>query len=329
MPACNNQPEIGIVAKVNGEPITMQELQARHDLDHMEWSDRTFPPAEELQSQYGDSLGSLIINRLVMQELKKEKLEVTNEEMSLAEREFYVDYAEGEFETILEDDAINIEMWLIFLRQRLSVQKFMQTVLRPGIRVNSEESTAYYNANLDQFNLPVRFHFLILEAEKKETLQELLKNYNEESENIAQIIGTNNSNVRIREVRISKDRLPPQWSDILKKLEQGKASKISSSPDGFEFIVLITRQDKTELPLAQAYPLIERELVEQKLEVAFEAWVEKELGESNIQIAGPLAEVWLSHRLNPMSNATYPKEMPWLDIIEEDYDSNTDPLEDE
>lgn len=327
--ACDNQSEIGVVARVNGEPITMHELQARHDLDHMAWSDRTLPPAEELQSQYGDSLGSLIINALVMQELEEEELEVTNEEMLLAERGVSVGYAEEEFEETLEDDAINIEIWRDFLRQRLSVQKFMQTVLRPGIRVSPEESIAYYNANIEQFSLPIRFHFLILEAQEEASLQNVLKRYNEKSENIAQIMSANNSDVIMREVRMSEDRLPPQWRDILKELKQGKATKVSSSPYGFEFIILISRQDETELTLAQAYPLIERELVEQKLESTFQAWIEEKLSESEIQIAEPLAEIWVSYRLNPVSNSTYPKEMPWLDIVEEDYGSDDDSFEGE
>lgn len=327
LPACNNQAETGVVARVNGDPITMRELQARHDLDHMVWSDRSLPPAEELQSQYGDSLAGLIINRLVMQELENEKLEVTAEEMSLAEREIRADYLEDEFELALEDDAIDIEMWRNFLRQRLSVQKIMQTVLRPSIRVSPEECSAYYAENIDQFRLPMRVHFLILEAADKKLLDDLVRAYNEESENIAQLLA-GKTDVRMREVRMGEDRLSPEWRDILKKLEQGEASKVYPSQGSYEFIILINKQEEAELPLAQAYPLIERELVEQKLEVAFEMWVEERIGKADIQIAEPLAGVWIEHRLNPASNATYPKEMPWLDI-EEDHDPNADPFEDE
>ena len=83
-----------------------------------------------------------------------------------------------------------------------------------------------------------------------------------------------------------------------------------------------------ELPLAQAYPLIERELVEQKLESAFEAWVEDKIAESDIQIAEPLAGVWIERRLNAASNATFTDETPWLQP-EEEYDPNADPFEDE
>lgn len=327
LPACEKQAETSVVARVNGEPITMRELQARHDLDHMAGSDRNILPAEELQSQYGDSLASLIVNTLVMQELKDKGNEVTSEEMNLAEKEIRSDYAKGEFEATLEDDAIDIEIWRRFLLQRLSVQKIMQTVLRPSLKVTPEESAAYYNANLDQFRLPARVHFLVVESSEKKALEDLSRLYEKKPGNMAQLL-SGRTDVSMREVRMGEDRLSPEWRETLKKLEPGKASSIYSGDDKHEFIVLISRQEAAELPLAQAYPLIERELVEQKLELAFEAWVEGKIAESDIQIAEPLAGVWIKRRLNAAVNATSPGEASWLQP-EEDYDPNADPFEDE
>ena len=327
LPACEKQTETSVVARVNGEPITMRELQARHDLDHMAGSDRNILPAEELQSQYGDSLASLIVNTLVMQELKDKGNEVTAEEMNLAEKEIRSDYAKGEFEATLEDDAIDIEIWRRFLLQRLSVQKIMQTVLRPALKVTPEESAAYYNENLDQFRLPARVHFLVVESSEKKALEDLSRLYEKEPGNMAQLL-SGRTDVNMREVRMGEDRLSPEWRETLKKLEPGKASSIYSGDDKHEFIVLISRQEAAELPLAQAYPLVERELVEQKLELAFEAWVEGKIAESDIQIAEPLAGVWIERRLNAAANATSSGEASWLQP-EEDYDPNADPFEDE
>ena len=68
--------------------------------------------------------------------------------------------------------------------------------------------------------------------------------------------------------------------------------------------------------------------MEQKLELAFEAWVEGKIAESDIQIAEPLAGVWIERRLNAAANATSSGEASWLQP-EEDYDPNADPFEDE
>ena len=125
-----------------------------------------------------------------------------------------------------------------------------------------------------------------------------------------------------------EDRLPPAWQQILKNLKEGQASKIIDNQESFECVILISVQEPTELPLAQAYPLIERDLLEQKLEQAFDSWVENRIADSDIKIASNLADVWLEHRLNP-SNSTYPADTPWLQVNDGFIDPDADPFADE
>ena len=305
--ACSQQPEEGaIVARVDGQAISMRELQARYDLDHLTWTDEVLPQAEDLQGQYGDSLANLIINALVMQELDKKKLSVTDEEMSIAEFEAKSDYGEGEFEQTLEEEAIDLGMWRLFLRQRLSVQKFMQTVLRPNIRVSLEESTKYYNENLEKFKLPARVHFLVVDSNDKAKLTNTLNSYNKEPKTDMLV---KEEGVRLREVRMREDRISPELGGELVKLKAGQASPIRAEQDGWQFLVLVAQQPETVLSQAQAYPLVEKELVEQKLEVAFDLWVNKKISKAEIEIAPPLVEAWINRINNPVGaghNATAP-----------------------
>lgn len=313
--ACNGENEPGIVASVNGEPITMRELQARHDLDHMSWLGLVTPSAEELQSQYGDSLISLIINHLVMQELEELDLAVSDEEMNQAEQEIRSGYGEDEFNSILEDDAINLEMWRLFLRQRLSIGKFMQTALRPQIRISSEEISDYYSRHSAEFKLPTRYHFWVLESQSEESLAEFLKAYVEAGE--ISLIPDSIPHVPMREVRMREDRLPPERQKILESLQVNQPSKIFNGGVGFEAVILIEKQEPAELTLAQAYPLIERDLVEKELEIAFANWVAERIIQSDIQIASNLADVWISYRLNP-TNATYPSDSYMMQLNDSD-----------
>ena len=303
--ACSEQPEEGsVVARVNGQPISMRELQARYDLDHLTWTDEVLPQAEDLQVQYGDSLANLIINALVMQELDKKKMSVTAEEMNIAELEVKSDYGEEEFEQTLEEEAIDFEMWRLFLLQRLSVQKFMQTVLRPDIRVSLEESTKYYNDNLDKFSLPARVHFLVVDSNDKAMLARTLASYNKEPKTEMLV---KEKGVRLREVRMREDRISPELGQELAKLKAGQASPLRPEQEGWQFLILVGRQPKTVLTQAQAYALVEKELVEQKLEMAFDLWVNKKIKSAEIEIAPPLVEAWVkqtnqANQINRASN---------------------------
>ena len=322
---CSGQPESGgIVARVNGQPITMRELQARYDLDHLTWTDTQLPQAEDLQGQYGDSLANLIINALVMQELEKKNLAVSDEEMSLAELEAKSDYGEGEFEQTLEEEAIDLDMWRLFLRQRLSVQKFMQTVVRPDIRVSSEESTEYYNNNLAAFSLPARIHFLAVESSDKSALTKILEAYNKDQKTENLVAGPG---VRLREVRMREDRISPEWSEDLKKIKQGQASSIRPQEDGWQFLILVGRQPAAVLTLAQAYPLVEKELVEQKLEVAFDLWVNKKINKAEIEISPPLVEAWLHKIKNPEAQGHNATIIPGIPGQDDQLNEEIDPEE--
>ena len=312
--ACSEQPEEGsVVARVNGQPISMRELQARYDLDHLTWTDEVLPQAEDLQEQYGNSLANLIINALVMQELDKKKMSVTAEEMSIAELEVKSDYGEEEFAQTLEEEAIDLEMWRLFLLQRLSVQKFMQTVLRPDIRVSLEESTKYYNDNLEKFTLPARIHFLVVDSNDKELLTQALNSYNKEPKSEMLV---KDEGVKLREVRMREDRISPDLGQELMKLKAGQASPLRAEEDGWQFLILVGRQPETVLGQAQAYPLVEKELVEQKLEMAFDLWVNKKIAKAEIEIAPPLSEAWIN-RVNNVASQEHNATVPYDYLTEE------------
>ncbi|MBQ4132681.1 MAG: peptidyl-prolyl cis-trans isomerase [Desulfovibrionaceae bacterium] len=311
--ACEKN-EPGVVAVINGEPVTMRELQARHDLDHMSWSGQFIPSAEELQSQYGDSLVLLIVNHLVMQELEELEQSVSDEELRLAEKEIRGGYGDEEFISILEDEAIDLEMWRIFLRQRLSMQKFMQTALRAQVSISPEEVSAYYEQNIDEFRLPARYHFWELESSSESDLAEFIKAREKAGLDPTEKLP---SNIRMREVRLRKDRLTPEWVEILKNLEPGHFSKVFAVNNEFETVFLLEILEPSELSMAQAYPLIERNLVEKNLETVFENWLAERIAQLDIQIASSLAHVWIPYRLAP-DNATSPADMPWT-WVEEDF----------
>lgn len=312
--ACSNPTEPGgVVARVNGQSISLQELQARYDMDHFNWSDNSLPQAEELQRQYGDSLSALIVNALVMQTLEKKDLAVTDAELQAAEQEVRGDYPAGEFETMLEEDAIDLDLWRRFLRQRLAVQKFTQHVLRPELKVSIDEVTKHYNANKDKFLIPGRLHFLIVESLNREDLNAALEDYKRRGK-VDVFKGL--ASVYARQVRMHENRLSPQWLRELKSLKDGETSLIKPSEEGFQFIVLLEKQPEKPLALAQAYPLVEKELLEKKQEQAFETWVGDQLKKADIEISEDLLKIWPGKA--GKVNATSPASPQSIDNLGED-----------
>ena len=146
--------QTGVIATVNGRPITLHRLEALHDIDGDADLLAHAPSLELLQQQYGDALAALIVHELVAQELEKRKLSITDEAVRAEEAAIRADYPPGEFEVMLQENAIDLDAWRERVRARLAVQLFQKSVLRPRFSVSPEEIRAEYAAPAALTNHP-------------------------------------------------------------------------------------------------------------------------------------------------------------------------------
>ena len=73
--------DMGIVARVNGEPIYLTQLEFQHDQFQADSVGTYVPSVEKLRNEYGEILADLIVQELVVQELGRRDLSVTDEEL--------------------------------------------------------------------------------------------------------------------------------------------------------------------------------------------------------------------------------------------------------
>ena len=292
--ACNDaeappKGEYGTVASVNGRGISLQHLQAKHDFNHLSWSASAMPSADELQRQYGVALTELIIAELMEQELEKRDLAVSAEELKAAEDEVRADYPDGEFERALVEDYIDIEIWRAFLRHRLSMLKFVNTVLRPEITISPADMEAYYQAHIAEFTLPERQHFIVVDCEAKATAEKLRKAYMQTK---SQPLPTEDDVINVREITANRERLPQPWIDALKGLKSREASEIKFNEQRYQFLIFLETLPEQILDPAAVYSRVEAGLIESRTESAFNHWLGQKLQEADIRVSRPLLEAW-------------------------------------
>lgn len=291
--ACSEKPlPQGTVARVNNRIITLSMLEARHDFDFIINSGNRMPTPEELQEQYAESLSGLIIQALVDQYLEKNKLSVTPEEVAAEEEKIRADYSPGDFEKVLVEDYVDLDMWREFLRQDLAKRKLNRKVLRPVIKVTAEEMERYYNENAEKFNKPARLSILVVDSTDKKKLEDLRKEYLA-SKDFRVFEGK--EGVMTHTITPQPDHLPKDLMDVLKKLSPGDATAVAEPDEAFPYNVYQLMIFKESIPaknstLPEAYPQVEQALVEQKVEKVFGEWLERELKHSKIEVAHVLAE---------------------------------------
>lgn len=310
-PACvrRAQDEVGVVARVNGQPIPLELVEFQYDLLHFDALSGTLPSVGALREAYGEILGQLIAQELVAQELAKRGQEVSDEELAEAEAKVRADYPDDSFEQMLAEEFIDHKMWRKQLRYVCGIEKFQRLVLRPGIKLDYREVEAYYREHLAAFRQPERVRVLVVRAPERAQVEKVLAQYRQQKNSAG--LTEAFPGAQVREVTVPRELLTPAWADALhgdKANGAGGQGAILSGRAGFEGLLLLERLGAETLDIAQAYPQVEAALLEERLQQAFDAWLGKALDASVIMVSERLLHKKDNEDLPPEPAADAPDE---------------------
>ena len=280
--------DMGIVARVNDSPIYLTQLEFQHDQFQADTVGAYVPSVDKLRSEYGDILADLIVQELVVQELKRRDMAVTDEELKAAEEAVRADYPEGAFEQVLVEEYIDLKSWRRQLRYHLAQKKFYQLVLRPQIKIDYKEAEKYYRDHISDYYLPESLRILVVRGPSRELVEKAVEKYLQDRDQMN--LTTAFGEVETREVMVREGRMSAAWRNAVSGLEPGQSSSVLADKFGFEALVLLERSDAKVLEPAQAYPLVEEALLENKLHDAFDRWLAETLVTAKIFVSEHLLE---------------------------------------
>ncbi|TVQ97591.1 MAG: peptidyl-prolyl cis-trans isomerase [Desulfovibrionales bacterium] len=275
--------EPGVVARVNGEPILLVEIEAVHDLKYLGLSSRHGTSMHRLQEEYGNVLAEILVQRLVAQFLDGRNLAVCDQEVEAAEQQVLADYPEGAFEQMLIEEYIHLERWREQLRAGLHQEKLIQKVLRPTVSIDYLEVDAYYRENIADFYLQPRVRFLLIQGQDRELVATALERFATETD--TDMLDRRFGAVEVQVHTLREDNIPGDWQALLSGLEPQEATELlSRGPGGYQVLVLLERTEGRIIDPAQAYPLVERILLEKKLHLAFDTWLADALQYARVEV---------------------------------------------
>ncbi len=267
----------GIVALVNGESISLRLVQAMQDTRSVGMGAQR-PSVKLLQAQYGRALSTLIAQTLVMQELEKLRLSVSATEIAEAENSLRGDYPGDEFEKMLTEEYIDVELWRELLRRSLSMKTFEDKVLRPSLTVPLVEVDAYYTAYSEEFRLPERVTLLQVDGPEKAAVERAQAAWP-----ATPLVSSDE--LVVQRYTIRRDSIPKDWSKALQSLYPGQATTVKENGGEFRFIALEALHPAKTLSAVESYPIIEKLLLEEKMDDAFSAWLEQALSTATVRVS--------------------------------------------
>lgn len=282
--ACGtDQSDEGIVARVNGNPIFLKDIESGYDSYFFEWSDSLPPSVQEMKNTYGRALLDLILIELIKSELSSVNLTVTDDEVLEVESEIRKDYPEDEFEKMLVEEYIDLYYWRTQIRHRLLWEKFLKKILLPGVNVELDEVEDYYYSNIENFYIPDRLAYLYLGSGDNQQLEKAVKALEDHQE--VEQLKEKFSNMVISRYEMRRDQLLPDFASQLEEIEPGQSTTIQEDSQGeFYVLYLIEHKEEQLLKPHQVYNIIEQDIMNDKLADFFNNWLAEAFDNSTIEI---------------------------------------------
>lgn len=274
----------GVVATVNGEPITLRRLQTLLDsrspsLGAM----RSSPSLEKMQRMYGEALGSLIIYALVRQDLRRLHMSVSPAALEEAVTAVKNDYGGDEGLTkYLTDESLDPAEWRALLLDHLSMLSFEKRILAPGIHISLPELREYYHAHENEFQMPESLRVCLVSGASRQEVETFCAAFPDVLQERRAAPPAQCQSVRAVD-------LPQEWRKAVASLKAGKCAPVRAVDGQWRSVALVERRPAARMDIVEAYPLVERALRERKMAEAFELWLEKALTGASVLVAHDLA----------------------------------------
>jgi peptidyl-prolyl cis-trans isomerase C len=305
--AASADPSTDIVT-VNGEGITEGQLDSsvKSMLEQRQAMGQQADQAaiDQMRSQ---ALGNLIIEILVRQQLKANKIVVTGQDvedyiqkmLATVEPPMTLD----ELKSRIKDSGRTYEQWkeIAGFEKRMQIERLLEISNPVEMKVTDEEAQKYYNDNLKFFQKPeqVRASHILIKvdnsdpnkveqnkaAAKKKALDildkikkgaDFAKMATESSDDKASAVKGGDLNY------FEKSRMVPQFADAAFSLKVGQVSDPVETTYGFHIIKVVDHRDATTVPLEKAKPGIVDFLKSNKMMPLGEAYLDKIRDEATI-----------------------------------------------
>jgi foldase protein PrsA len=248
-----------VVAKVGSETVSKEELN------------------ELLVEQYGTAaLDTLITNKMIEQESKKEKVTITDEEKAF-ELQALIDTYGGEeaFNTALKENGMEKADIEKEVNHYITIKK----LLEPRIKITDEEIKAYFEENKASYNEPEQIkasHILVKdEATAKEVKKKLAKG--EDFSKLAKEYSTDTSNAENGGDLgyFTKGEMVAEFEEVAFTLAENKISDPVKSEFGYHIIQVHDKKAAKDAVYEEHVEEIQKTLFDERIQTEYTTWIEE------------------------------------------------------
>lgn len=263
-----------IVAIVNHEVVTQSEVEELLAVFYMQVAGQYSEERveQEMERMKQTALNRLIEDKLILEEAKKEKIEINDAMLQERLKEVKAKFKdESDFSQALSEQGLTPADFKRKLSEQIMMSAIVEQKIRKNISVLPSEITAYYQGYPDEFGAPESAQtdsILCASSEKAKEVLALLS-AGKDFKEVAGEFSVGSPLGIIKKGELAKD-----IEDVIFNLAEGGVSGIVTAPTGFYIFKIIRRIPASKLSLAEAEAQIREKLMKRKMDKRFAEWME-------------------------------------------------------
>jgi peptidyl-prolyl cis-trans isomerase SurA len=292
-PAAASETESGqvidrIVASVDGEPITLYELEQYIAKQRANLSNLSTPTRNE-------ALQGLITEKLVAKEITAQNIRVRDEDIDR-----YIErirqqnrMTEEQLKAALQQQNLTYDQYRAQVKAEIEKIQLLNRQIRGRVNITPEDIQRYYDAHKEDYNLPAKVHLrhivLRLDPEAPEELVDAVsdrakgirKRLVEDKEDFATVAKQTSEDAVAGEGgdlgEIEPSQVLPEFEKALETMKEGEVSEPIRTPAGFHLLKLEKRLKEGYRPLAEISDQIKEKLYSQALDERYRRFLLEDL----------------------------------------------------
>ena len=260
-----------LLAQVNGEPITRQDVRAHYMARGQ----------QEMEGKAEISISRVLLDQLVERRLLLQRFRETGEYVSEGKVKRFVEfirrqYGQVDLNTIMKEQGIDEEFWVKTMRETLEIEHLLQKEVYAKLKVSDSEIEDYYNLNKEKFRVGRRLRvrqIVVPSAKLASRLRKLLLD-GKSFASLAQkhSIGPESS-IGGDLGYFQQGELPENIESVVESLKLSEVSRVVRSPAGFHLLEVSERRLPFQKTLASVKENIKKRLLADKGRARLESWL--------------------------------------------------------
>lgn len=260
-----------LLAQVNGEPITREDVRAHF----MVRGNQEAPRKAE------KSIPRVLLDQLVERRLLLQRFRETGEYVSEGKVRRFVEfirrqYGDQDFKAIMKEQGIDEELWLKTMRETLEIEHLLEREVYSKLKVSDSEIEDYYNRNKEKFRVGRRWRVRqIVVSSTKMALR--LRKLILEGKSFAALAQEHSiapeNGVGGDLGYFQQGELPENIENVVESLKLGEVSRVVKSPAGFHLLEVSERRLPFQKTLASVRDEVKKRLLADKGRARLEGWL--------------------------------------------------------